>query len=105
MHIGKFQVLNFKTYRDSNEIEFKTRCSTSLPAKIVPKKTALLEAMTLQFAASPTSSQPSHRTDSRDRAPTGFGRTRHFYLAANISGSLRTRLVLTFPVLETKSAA
>ena len=53
MHIGKFQVLNFKTYRDSNEIEFKTRCSTSFPAKIVPKKTALLEAMTLQFAASP----------------------------------------------------
>ena len=52
MYISKFQVLNFKSYRDSNEILFKPGFNI-ITGQNSAGKTALLEAMSLQFAASP----------------------------------------------------
>jgi energy-coupling factor transporter ATP-binding protein EcfA2 len=52
MYISKFQVLNFKSYRDSNEILFKPGFNI-ITGQNSAGKTALLEAMTLQFVASP----------------------------------------------------
>jgi recombinational DNA repair ATPase RecF len=52
MHISKFQVLNFKSYRDSNEIELKPGFNI-ITGQNSAGKTALLEAMTLRYTASP----------------------------------------------------
>ena len=52
MYISKFQVLNFKSYRDSNEIEFKPGFNI-ITGQNSAGKTALLEAMTLQITSSP----------------------------------------------------
>lgn len=52
MYIGKFQVLNFKSFHDSGEVELKPGFNV-ITGQNSAGKTALLEAMTLQFAANP----------------------------------------------------
>src|SRR6266568_3777101 len=65
MKITKFQVLNFKSFRDSNEIEFKPGFNV-ITGQNSAGKTALLEAMTLQFTANP------HRSLRTIPAPGGI---------------------------------
>jgi len=48
MYISKFQVLNYKSYRDSTEIELK-RGFNILTGQNSAGKTALLEALSLDF--------------------------------------------------------
>src|SRR5258708_2386108 len=55
MYISKFQVLNFKSYRDSTEVEFKPGFNI-VTGQNSAGKTALLEALTLRFAANPNRS-------------------------------------------------
>jgi recombinational DNA repair ATPase RecF len=55
MYISKFQVFNYKSYRESPEIEFK-RGFNVITGQNNAGKTALLEALPLQFEANP------HRT-------------------------------------------
>jgi energy-coupling factor transporter ATP-binding protein EcfA2 len=55
MYISKFQISNYKSYLDSNEVEFK-RGFNVITGKNNAGKTALLEALNLQFDANP------HRT-------------------------------------------
>jgi len=52
MYISKFQVLNFKSYRDSTEIEFKPGFNI-ITGQNNAGKTALLEALTLHFGPKP----------------------------------------------------
>jgi predicted ATPase len=52
MYISKFRVRNHKSYRDSDEVEFKPGFNV-ITGQNNAGKTAFLEAMTLQFAASP----------------------------------------------------
>src|SRR5258708_10141073 len=52
MYISKFQVLNYKSYRDSTEIELK-RGFNILTGQNSAGKTALLEALALDFKAAP----------------------------------------------------
>jgi hypothetical protein len=52
MYITKFQVLNFKSYRDSNEIKLKLGFNI-ITGQNSAGKTALLEAMALQAKDSP----------------------------------------------------
>jgi hypothetical protein len=52
MHINKFQIGNYKSYRDSGEIEFKPGFNI-LTGQNSAGKTALLEALTLQFPPTP----------------------------------------------------
>ena len=56
MYISKFQILNFKSYRDSTEIEFKPGFNI-ITGKNNAGKTALLEALTLRFGANRSSSR------------------------------------------------
>ena len=55
MYISNFRVLNFKSYRDSAEVEFKPGFNIITGQNSVGK-TALLEALTLRFAANPNRS-------------------------------------------------
>ena len=55
MYISKFQVTNFKSYRDSTEIELKPGFNV-VTGQNSAGKTALLEALTLKFSASPNRS-------------------------------------------------
>jgi predicted ATPase len=55
MYISKFQVLNFKSYRDSTEVEFKPGFNI-ITGQNSAGKTALLEALTLRFSANPNRS-------------------------------------------------
>jgi predicted ATPase len=55
MHINRFQILNYKSYLETAEIEFK-RGFNVVTGKNNAGKTALLETLTLQFDANP------HRT-------------------------------------------
>jgi recombinational DNA repair ATPase RecF len=52
MHISKFQIVNYKSYEDSGEIEFKPGFNI-LTGQNSAGKTALLEALTLQFTGTP----------------------------------------------------
>jgi hypothetical protein len=52
MHISKFQIVNYKSYRDSGEVEFKPGFNI-LTGQNSAGKTALLEALTLRFAPTP----------------------------------------------------
>lgn len=52
MYIGKFQIANYKCYLDSGEVEFKPGFNI-LTGQNSAGKTALLEALTLQFSATP----------------------------------------------------
>ena len=52
MNIRKFQVINFKSFRDSGEVGFKPGFNV-ITGQNSAGKTALLEAMTLRFAANP----------------------------------------------------
>lgn len=51
MYISKFQVLNYKSYQDSSEVEFKPGFNV-ITGQNSAGKTALLEALTLQFGIS-----------------------------------------------------
>src|SRR5258708_643596 len=55
MYISRFQIINYKSYLETAEIEFK-RGFNVVTGKNNAGKTALLEALTLQFDANP------HRT-------------------------------------------
>jgi predicted ATP-dependent endonuclease of OLD family len=55
MYITKFQVLNYKSYLDSGEVEFRSGFN-AITGKNNAGKTSLLEALTLHFQANP------HRT-------------------------------------------
>jgi len=52
MYIGKFQILNFKSYRDSTEVEFYPGFNM-ITGQNSAGKTALLEALALRIRASP----------------------------------------------------
>jgi hypothetical protein len=52
MYISKFQISNYKSYRETGEIEFKPGFNV-ITGKNNAGKTALLEALTLQFEANP----------------------------------------------------
>ncbi len=52
MYIGKFRITNFKSYRDSGEVEFKPGFNI-VTGQNSAGKTALLEALTLQFVPKP----------------------------------------------------
>lgn len=52
MLISKFQIANYKSYRDSGEVEFKPGFNI-LTGQNSAGKTALLEALTLQFTPTP----------------------------------------------------
>jgi DNA repair exonuclease SbcCD ATPase subunit len=52
MYLSKFQVLNYKSYRDSTEIELK-RGFNIITGQNSAGKTALLEALALDFKAVP----------------------------------------------------
>src|SRR5580698_4471648 len=52
MVISKFQIANYKSYRDSGEIEFKPGFNV-LTGQNSAGKTALLDALTLQFSPTP----------------------------------------------------
>jgi hypothetical protein len=52
MCISKFQVLNYKSYRDSTEVELKPGFNV-ITGQNSAGKTALLEALTLQFPSNP----------------------------------------------------
>ena len=57
MHISKFQVFNYKSYNDSTEIELKSGFNI-ITGQNNAGKTALLDALTLNFPARP------HRSES-----------------------------------------
>jgi AAA domain, putative AbiEii toxin, Type IV TA system/AAA domain len=65
MRITKFQVLNFKSFRDSNEIELKPGFNV-ITGQNSGGKTALLEAMTFRFTPNP------HRSLRTIPAPGGI---------------------------------
>jgi predicted ATPase len=52
MYISKFQITNYKSYRDSGEVEFKPGFNI-LTGQNSAGKTALLEGLTLQFTPAP----------------------------------------------------
>src|SRR5260370_1638867 len=52
MHISKFQITNYKSYRDSGEIELEPGFNI-LTGQNSAGKTALREALTLQFTPTP----------------------------------------------------
>lgn len=52
MYVRKFRLLNYKSYRDSTEIEFKPGFNI-ITGQNSAGKTALLEALTAQFEAAP----------------------------------------------------
>lgn len=55
MHIGKFQVTNFKSYRDSTVVDFKPGFNI-ITGQNSAGKTALLEALTVRFGTNPNRS-------------------------------------------------
>ena len=52
MYISRFQVSNYKSYRDSTEVEFRPGFNV-VTGQNSAGKTALLEALTLQFSPNP----------------------------------------------------
>src|ERR1700722_14939796 len=96
MYISKFQVLNYKSYLDSTEIELR-RGFNILTGQNSAGKTALLEALALDFRPIP------HRSDAtvpfRGAAPDGNSSVRLTFV---VSGSELVQMVrslgsATFP--------
>jgi predicted ATPase len=73
MHISKFQITNYKSYRDSGEIELQPGFNI-LTGQNSAGKTALLEALTLQFTPTPHVSDRTVPFRGAPPDPTSSGR-------------------------------